>query len=416
VVGSKAIRPGRERVLEIARADLAQVAVLSLADRSGLDADSGPISSAWAGRETAPTRSRRPRAQRSGQKRACKHAPTDAGRGETAIVDFHFNAWARYDDWQQDPQGAKAGKPELGLPLFSAEHGGRPFVLEGGGTTSRMRHAPDHRGVLPRSPNAGPQPGDGTRGVRETLRRLSGREERPLARPGHYSATIPTGARQRRPAGSSTPDGSVPLRLPGPKDVTTAAGGELRAAGGDAAWRRARRSSRAVAHAGAPCYWRDYACPASYANFYVATRRGAGAGRSTPGDREAMASLGELFPDRPWSASTRMDLVLGFGTVHCLDAAAARGEVRWPTHVNRHVGWHWRSPVLRRQARARCPCHPSATSFTGWVALGGLKREPDANRSGQVSGAPKRTSYLPAGSAKPSPAPPSAPAPGSGRP
>src|SRR5438477_7651476 len=23
-------------------------------------------------------------------------------RGETAIVHFHFNAWAKYDDWQQD--------------------------------------------------------------------------------------------------------------------------------------------------------------------------------------------------------------------------------------------------------------------------------------------------------------------------
>ena len=51
----------------------------------------------------------------------------------TAIVHFHFNAWAKYDDWPKDrkcPRPPRAGSKKR---LFKAQCQGRDFVMEGGG-------------------------------------------------------------------------------------------------------------------------------------------------------------------------------------------------------------------------------------------------------------------------------------------
>ena len=56
-----------------------------------------------------------------------------ARRGETAIVHFHFNAWAKYSDWRKDRRVPETAARLLGKRLFDADHSGRPFVLEGGG-------------------------------------------------------------------------------------------------------------------------------------------------------------------------------------------------------------------------------------------------------------------------------------------
>ena len=55
------------------------------------------------------------------------------GRRERAIVHFHFNAWARYENWRHDRKVPERASRQLGLPLFDAQCRGRPFVLEGGG-------------------------------------------------------------------------------------------------------------------------------------------------------------------------------------------------------------------------------------------------------------------------------------------
>ena len=52
---------------------------------------------------------------------------------ETAIVHFHFNAWAKHDDWQKDRKVPEMAARRLRKRLFHAEFDGRPFVIEGGG-------------------------------------------------------------------------------------------------------------------------------------------------------------------------------------------------------------------------------------------------------------------------------------------
>ncbi|MEK7675000.1 MAG: agmatine deiminase family protein, partial [Verrucomicrobiota bacterium] len=52
---------------------------------------------------------------------------------ETAIVHFHFNAWAKYDNCQKDTKVPEIAARGLGKRLFNAECKGKDFVLEGGG-------------------------------------------------------------------------------------------------------------------------------------------------------------------------------------------------------------------------------------------------------------------------------------------
>jgi len=53
--------------------------------------------------------------------------------GKTAIVHFHFNAWAKYNDWQKDRRVPETAANLLKKPLFNAEFNGKDFILEGGG-------------------------------------------------------------------------------------------------------------------------------------------------------------------------------------------------------------------------------------------------------------------------------------------
>src|SRR5439155_21532834 len=53
--------------------------------------------------------------------------------GETAIVHFHFNGWAKYRNWQRDTKVPETAAKLLKKQLFDARFNDKPFVLEGGG-------------------------------------------------------------------------------------------------------------------------------------------------------------------------------------------------------------------------------------------------------------------------------------------
>jgi agmatine deiminase len=58
--------------------------------------------------------------------------------------------------------------------------------------------------------------------------------------------------------------------------------------------------------------------PASYANFYIANHAVLVPTFNDPKDCLALGLLGELFKDRIVVGVHAVDLVLGFGTLHCL--------------------------------------------------------------------------------------------------
>jgi agmatine deiminase len=63
---------------------------------------------------------------------------TEGGKraGDLVIVDWHFNAWAKYSDWKHDRAVAALAARKLRLPLLRAalhrDGVERPLVLEGG--------------------------------------------------------------------------------------------------------------------------------------------------------------------------------------------------------------------------------------------------------------------------------------------
>ncbi|MGC9035159.1 MAG: agmatine deiminase family protein, partial [Verrucomicrobiia bacterium] len=68
----------------------------------------------------------------------------------------------------------------------------------------------------------------------------------------------------------------------------------------------------------APLYFDGYRLPASYANFYICNHAVIVPTFNDPNDRIALGILSELFKDRIVVGIHAVDLVLGFGTLHCL--------------------------------------------------------------------------------------------------
>ena len=50
----------------------------------------------------------------------------------SAALNFHFNGWAKYDNWQQDDAVAEAVVSDLGIHAWTPVWNGQRVVLEGG--------------------------------------------------------------------------------------------------------------------------------------------------------------------------------------------------------------------------------------------------------------------------------------------
>jgi agmatine deiminase len=236
---------------------------------------------------------------------------------ETAIVHFHFNAWAKYNDWKRDRKVPEMAARLLGKALFNTQFKGRDFVIEGGGievnghgtvlTTEECYLDPK---VQVRNPGlgrneyeevlkaqlgignvlwlaAGPI-GDDTHGHIDDICRFVDRKTLVLIkedrkRDANYR---PLHENWERVAEFRLEDGAKPevVALPMP----------------------------------APLYFDGYRLPASYANFYISNEAVLVPTFNDPNDRIALGILGDLFHDRPVVGIHAVDLVLGFGTLHCL--------------------------------------------------------------------------------------------------
>jgi agmatine deiminase len=237
--------------------------------------------------------------------------------GEIAFVDFQFNAWAKYPDWKKDARVHSRAAKALGLRLLRAEVNGKPFVLEGGsidvngrGSLLTTEECLLDQNVQARNPGATRAQieralcatlgvsnvlwlgsgiaGDDTHGhVDDITRFVNARtiiacDERKVS-DANYA---PLNENRERLAGMRLEDGSKPdvVFLPMPS----------------------------------PIYYGGLRLPASYANFYIANSCVIVPTFNDPRDRTALGILSELFTDRPVVGIHAVDLVLGFGTLHCL--------------------------------------------------------------------------------------------------
>jgi agmatine deiminase len=238
-------------------------------------------------------------------------------RGETAIVHFHFNAWAKYADWQRDRRVPEVAASRLRKRLFAARHDGRPFVLEGGGidvngrgTLLTTEECYLDRRVQVRNPGLG-------------------RSEYEAVFRAHLGATnvfwLGGGI-----AGDDThghvddicrfvnPKTVVLIREDNAKDVNYRPLAEN--------WERVRdlrledgtRPEVVALPMPSPLFFDGERLPASYANFYIANAAVLVPTFNDPKDRVALGILAELFRERHVVGIHAVDLVLGLGTLHCL--------------------------------------------------------------------------------------------------
>jgi len=239
------------------------------------------------------------------------------GKRDKAIVHFHFNAWAKYKNWQLDTNVPETAAKLLKRPLFDAKFNGKNFVIEGGGievngrgTLLTTEECYQHPSVQVRNPGmtkaqynsqfkkylgvtnvlwlvAGPV-GDDTHGHIDDICRFTDRKTLVLIKETNKRDVNyrPLSENWERIKEFRLEDGSKPevVALPMPS----------------------------------PLYYKNWRLPASYANFYVCNACVIVPTFNDVNDRVALGILGELFKDRPVVGIHAVDLVLGFGSLHCL--------------------------------------------------------------------------------------------------
>jgi agmatine deiminase len=236
---------------------------------------------------------------------------------ETAIVHFHFNAWAKYNDWQKDTKVPETAAKLLKKSLFSAQFNGRNFIIEGGGievngrgTLLTTKECYLHPKVQVRNPGMTKAQYDETfrkyLGVKNVLWLLNG----PVGDDTH--GHIDDICR------FVNPKTVVLIRETNKKDIN------YRPLAGN--WERIQdfrledgsKPEVVPLPMPAPIFYDGCRLPASYANFYIGNACVIVPTFNDPNDRMALGTLGELFKDRPVVGIHAVDLVLGFGSLHCL--------------------------------------------------------------------------------------------------
>jgi agmatine deiminase len=245
-------------------------------------------------------------------------------KSDTAIVHFHFNGWAKYDNWQKDTRVPEIAAKLLGKKLFHAQteirnpkSEIRNFVIEGGGielngrgTLISTEECYLHPKIQVRNPGLGKNEieatlknslgvknifwlakgpkGDDTHGHIDDICRFVNAKTLVLVREKNNKDENyrPLAENWERIRDLRLEDGRKPevVELPMPS----------------------------------PLYFDNVRLPASYANFYICNAAVIVPTFNDPNDRVALGILGELFSDRPVVGIHAVDLVWGFGSLHCL--------------------------------------------------------------------------------------------------
>jgi agmatine deiminase len=245
--------------------------------------------------------------------------------GDVGLTHWRFNAWAKYDNWHNDVKAPRIVNRRLKLPAWQPEHEGRRVVLEGGSidvngqglllTTEECLLSPvqarnpgmtraqlegvfaDYLGIKKTLWLGKGIAGDDTHGHIDDLARFVG--------PNTIATVVEKDARD---------DNYVPLRenLERLQALTDAEGHGFQIV---------------ELPMPAPLYFRGQRLPASYANFYIANDKVLVPTFNDPHDRTALGILADLFPDRPIVGIHAVDLVWGFGTLHCLTQQQPRAKI-----------------------------------------------------------------------------------------
>jgi agmatine deiminase len=238
------------------------------------------------------------------------------GKDETAATNWHFNAWAKYDDWKRDDATNDRLASKLKWTMWSPTHRGRRVVLEGGSidvnglgtmlTTEECLLSP----IQARNPSVTREElaaifrdylgatnilwlkngitGDDTHGHVDDLARF-------------VNPTTVVTVVENDP--SEVNYQSLQENLALLREMKDQDGRPLRVE---------------TLPMPDPVYFDEQRLPASYANFYMANQLVLVPTFNDPSDATALTKLAALFPDRKVVGIACLDLVLGLGTLHCM--------------------------------------------------------------------------------------------------
>jgi len=244
---------------------------------------------------------------------------------ETAFVHFHFNAWAKYPDWQQDRKVPEVAARLLGKRLFNAEYQGRDFVIEGGAidVNGRGTLLTTEECLLDQKTQVR-NPGLGRKDIDLVFRRYLGATN--VLWLGGGIVGDDTHGHVDDICRFVNPTTVVLAQESNPKDINYVPLAENRERLEDMRLEDGSKIQVVSLPMPAPIYYDGYRLPASYANFYISNAAVIVPTFNDPNDRLALGILGDLFPDRPVVGIHAVDLVLGFGTLHCLSQQQPAAE------------------------------------------------------------------------------------------
>ena len=238
-------------------------------------------------------------------------------RGRLSLVNWRFNAWAKYGNYARDEQVGQAISEITGLDRVEPvrpDDGGR-VVLEGGAIETNGEGTMLVTEECLQSPVQARNPGLGREGYERVFKDYLGVRHTIWLGEGCVGddthGHVDDVARFTDPttivlAYEDDPADENHRRSVDNKERLDLAGGER------GAFRVVRLPfPRAVMMNGERL-------PASYANFYVANGAVLVPTFNDPNDRVALTTLAELFPNRQVVGIHSVDLVWGLGTLHCL--------------------------------------------------------------------------------------------------
>jgi agmatine deiminase len=248
-------------------------------------------------------------------------APTGVidAAGDVVLVNWAFNAWAKYPNWQQDAQVGAAMARLTGLRSVQPTRSdpGEPIVLEGGGIEVNGQGLLLVTEEWLLSDVQVRNPGLGAPDYEHIFREWLG-----------VRRTIWLG---QGCVGDDT-HGHIDdvARFVSPDTVVVAVEGDSADENHARSLDNVRRIEAASAEAGVgplriatlpfprPVIMDGMRLPASYANFYVANGVVLVPTFNDPSDRIALNTLAELMPAHHVVGIHAVDLVWGLGTIHCL--------------------------------------------------------------------------------------------------
>ena len=241
--------------------------------------------------------------------------------GKVAITNWHFNAWAKYADWQLDDQVPGRAAVLLGLPEWKpavelADGSRRRLVLEGGSIDT------NGQGVLLTTEECL---------LSEAQERNPGVGREKLEQAFHDFLGIDQVIWLGRGVAGDDTHGHVDdiSRFVGDVTIVTAVEPNTKDPNHEPLAENLERLKAARTLDGKqftlvelplprPVIFRGQRLPASYANFYIANGLVLVPTFHDPNDRVALNILAEVFPGREVIGIHSVDLVWGLGTLHCM--------------------------------------------------------------------------------------------------